>query len=54
MKISTDFGLEKIKCVVCGEEMFLDHKGKYYICMKSCQRIKKERDRNEGLEQHGI
>jgi len=40
MKQITDFGLDSKKCVVCGEDLFLDHSGNYYICKNGCRRIK--------------
>ncbi len=50
MNVTTDFGLDPMLCVVCGEPLFLDHAGEHYICMKGCRRIKRVGDKNEIIE----
>lgn len=51
MSITTDFGLKNIVCTVCGEEMFLDWKGDYYICINGCRRVKNVFKRKESMEE---
>ena len=44
MEVITDFNLDVKKCVVCGEEVFLDWSGEHYICMNGCIKIKRRED----------
>jgi len=30
------------KCIVCNEDLFLDHSGDNYICMNGCQKVRKD------------